>query len=242
MLIMENKSSSPLTSNSSFAEIINIDTSEHECSLFWFQPVGPYIPANLYLWFFFPYWQNTARFLGFSLFPLPCSLLCVLCNLFCLIDGYLGGFQSYCWLLQTRLVKYSSHILAHVGKDIYWLHFCLWNNWAKRLCPRTTGYSPVTPKDVEPFCLPFQAPPFDLWGCFVCPASSLTRMLFDLAVLTGRVLVGLLRTVLIVISGCFSHCDSEYTGIWLFLAGQVRTYSSGSVAALEGSRAVFWNW
>lgn len=121
---MENKSSSPLTSNSSFAEIINVITHlSTNVPYFGFNQWAHRYLLICTLIFFFLLTEH-GHVSWFLLLPSPCSFLCVLCSLFCLIDGYLGGFQVVgCY--KTRLVKYSSHILAHVGKDIYWLHFWL---------------------------------------------------------------------------------------------------------------------
>lgn len=122
MLIMENKSSSPLTSNSSFAEIINIITHlSMNVPYFGFNQWAHTYLLICVFDFFFPYWQNTGTFPGF---PLPFALLCVLCNLFCLIDGYLGGFQVVGCYKQGWL-NIPLKILAHVGKDIYWLHLLM---------------------------------------------------------------------------------------------------------------------
>ena len=66
---MENKSSSPLTSTSSFAEIINIIT--HLSTNVPYFGFSQCIPANLYLDFFFLTDRTWARFL---VSPLPFTL------------------------------------------------------------------------------------------------------------------------------------------------------------------------
>ena len=80
-----------------------------------------------------------------------------------------------------------------MGKDIYWLHFWLWNNWAKRLVHEQLDIVQSPPKMLSHSIFLSKPLPFGSVRLLVCPASSLTGMLFDLAVLTECVFVGLLK-------------------------------------------------